>query len=309
MNSIIRSESVDGRVDVSSMEGVGTEIRITFDAAIPEDEPVTDVERIEILGRQATATLMGFGDDSKGTSLLREVLQMYLTSWWGFKVVENDEGHLGDILVVNENIDPLLQAIARKDARRPFILLVSERADAAVMAAMGEYERIGGFCRLVAKPMGPTRLRQVLKACVGMISFRDGSHRSSPTTISSSSSRANTLPIPTPSISDPFAIPASLSRRVSQETGMQATPRPRMGPRAHTFHPLLPTAREPIISVPSSPAPVRATTMSDDEQTVTIGTGGTLLKSSIGTLDRRGRINILIVEDNEILRNLLYVLN
>jgi hypothetical protein len=42
--------------------------------------------------------------------------------------------------------------------------------------------------------------------------------------------------------------------------------------------------------------------------TVTIGTDGILLESSIRTLDlNRPRPKVLVVEDNNILRNLLYV--
>lgn len=41
--------------------------------------------------------------------------------------------------------------------------------------------------------------------------------------------------------------------------------------------------------------------------TINVGAGGTLLKSSVGTLDRQGRVRVLVVEDNQILRDLLYV--
>ena len=307
VKSIIRSESVDGQVDVSSTEGIGTEIRITFDAAIPDDEPATEAEKFDILNRQPTASLIGFEDDTKGTNLLRDIITMYLESWWGFQIVDANgkDKKEGDVFIVNETMTPLLNATREKNARRPIVLLASGRADADVLSAMYDFERIGGFCRLVAKPVGPSRLRQVLKACIGMISFRDGSRRGSPP-VSSTQTRANTLP--SQSIfdpHDPHVGPSSLARRVSHETGMQSTtPRPRIGPRANTFHPLLPTSQEP--QAPSTPAsPARTLSDNENEQTVSVGPGGTLLKAAIGTIERRGRINILIVEDNEILRNLL----
>jgi hypothetical protein len=52
---------------------------------------------------------------------------------------------------------------------------------------------------------------------------------------------------------------------------------------------------------PSSPA-LNGTATS----TVSVGTGGTLLKSSVGTIDTtEHQFRVLVVEDNSILRNLL----
>ena len=41
--------------------------------------------------------------------------------------------------------------------------------------------------------------------------------------------------------------------------------------------------------------------------TSTLSVGGTLLKTSVGTAERRDRIRVLVVEDNQILRDLLCV--
>ena len=38
---------------------------------------------------------------------------------------------------------------------------------------------------------------------------------------------------------------------------------------------------------------------------IAVGSGGTLLKSSVGTLDAKKPVRVLVVEDNTILRNLL----
>ncbi|KLO17145.1 hypothetical protein SCHPADRAFT_847062 [Schizopora paradoxa] len=305
VNSIIRSESVNGQVDVNSTEGVGTEIRITFDAGIPEDEPpIAEPERFDIHGKQPTATLLGFDDGTKGTTLLRNVMEMYLKTWWGFEVIDAESGSLGDVLIVNEDVSRLVTALEEKDLQRPFILLASGRADANIMATIYDFDRIGGFCRLVAKPVGPSRLRQVLKACIGMITFRESSRRSTPSSRSFEANRSSTIPGPISPSSDVLAGPSAMSRRVSQETGMHSVSRPRLGPRAQTFHPVLPVSRpsssraSPVISPAALPE-------SQNELTITVGSGGTLLKKSVGTLEKQGKINILVVEDNEILRSLL----
>ncbi|EEB94691.1 hypothetical protein MPER_06453 [Moniliophthora perniciosa FA553] len=41
------------------------------------------------------------------------------------------------------------------------------------------------------------------------------------------------------------------------------------------------------------------------EPTITVGSGGTLLRSSVGTIQSEHKVKILVVEDNNILRNLL----
>ncbi len=305
VNSIIRSESVNGQVEVSSAEGVGTEIRITFDAAISEDEPpIAEVDRFDIHGKQPRVTLLGFDDGTKGTTLLRSVMEMYLKTWWGFEVVDSKSGSLGDVLIVNEDVGRLATALEAKDIQRPFILLASGRADADVMATIYDFDRVGGFCRLVAKPAGPSRLRQVLKACIGMITFRESSRRSTPTTRSFDANRSSTIPGPPSLSSDLLAGPSTMSRRVSQETGMHSVSRPRLGPRAQTFHPVLPISR-PSSSQHSPAATPVALPEHQGEITITVGSGGTLLKTSVGTLERLGKIHILVVEDNEILRSLL----
>lgn len=299
VNSIIRSESVNGQVEVSSTEGVGTEIRITFDAGVPEDVQPSEIERLELEGTHPTVSMIGFNDESKGTTLLREVVENYLQTWWGFQIVPASDRILGDILVLNEDTRLISQASAARDISRPFVLMTSSRADAETMATVYALDRLGGFCRLVSKPTGPSRLRQVLKACVHFLRFRGSSMNATP----SDSKRSDTLP---PSLqSDLVSGHSGMFRRPSHESDAKNAARPRMMPRANTFHPTLPaqisTTNTPISSppqeYPSSPG----------DTTINVGAGGTLLKSSINTWDRpgNGRARVLVVEDNQILRDLL----
>ncbi|KAH8118230.1 hypothetical protein DFH11DRAFT_1724183 [Phellopilus nigrolimitatus] len=260
VNSIIRSESVNGQVEVSN-------------------EKLSEFEKLEIQGKQPTISMIGFDDGSKGTTLLRKVVMEYLTSWWGFEIVPVSSGTQGDILVLNEDTRLISQAIEAKDIFHPFVLLTSSRADAGTMATVYDFERSGGFCRLVSKPAGPSRLRQVLKACVHMIHFRDNSQHSTPLAHSPEASRPSTMP---PLSFFPESVPGHVGvlRRLSQESSAQNPLRPRMMPRAATFNPTL-SGR--------------------------IGTRwGTLLKSSMNVGHQtQGRTRVLVVEDNQILRDLL----
>lgn len=322
VNSIIRSESVNGQVEVSSTEGVGTEIRITFDAEVPEDEPPAEPEMFELQGTQRpTVSLIGFDDETKGTNLLREVIRRYLTEWWGLQIMDTTiEGPRGDILVVNEDSSPLKEAVASKNIDHPVIFLSSSRADPETMAHIYEYERLGGFCRLAAKPAGPSRLRQVLKAAVHLVWFRKLG--SVPPPVPISSMRQSSLLIG----------PEAMTRRVSHESAVgvavvgatEGRPvRPRMTPRAATFHPMAPLSPSPTpMSPPPLTAPENATKDEGNVPTerqleqpsslsdgiITVGAGGTLLKASLEHYTRpTGRVRVLVVEDNQILRDLLYV--
>lgn len=294
---------MNGQVDVSSTEGVGTEIRITFDAATPDDDP-PDIEKLDMHGRRFSVSLFGFDDGSKGTSLLRTVIEKYLNEWWGFDILSSDSTVIGDILMLNEETDMISKSLDCRDTSKPFVLLSSSRADSEVMSKVYDYERLGGFCRMVSKPVGPSRLRQVLKASVHLLTFRENSTRNPPSMINSPDSfRSAPLSMLTPD----GVGSSSISRRTSQESREPA--RPRMHPRAATFHPIMPSSRtnSPSMSNVRLPISEAESSSSIGDGTINVGAGGTLLKSSVGTLDRQGRVRVLVVEDNQILRDLLYV--
>ena len=284
---------------MSSTEGVGTEIRITFEAGVPEDTQPPEIEKLELQGKRPTVSLIGFDDGSRGTNLLREVLENYLQTWWGLQIVPASGDTLGDILVLNEDTRLITQASAAKDISRPFVLLTSSRADAETMATVTAFDRLGGFCRLVSKPTGPSRLRQVLKACVHYLRFRESSRSDAP----SDSRRSDTLPSALQN--DSVHGQPGMFRHASQDNNEKLMSRPRMMPRAYTFHPTLPEQ----ISTNATPSstPPQEYPSSPGDTTINVGAGGTLLKSSIGTWDKpsSGRARVLVVEDNQILRDLL----
>ncbi|KAK0235796.1 hypothetical protein EDD85DRAFT_771542 [Armillaria nabsnona] len=314
VHSIVRSESVDGKVDVWSDEGVGTEIKVTFPAELTD-------ERSEVFGadmgsfkfddcdRPASVSLVGFGHDHRGIQLLESVLKSYLTSW-GFEVRE-DGSNLGDILILNEDVDLIINATEQHDTIRPFIVLSGSRGSPKVLSVASEHERIGGFCRILYKPGGPSRLRAALKLCVHALKIQ------SRTPEANSSDRKEGLHLDTAidGITPSSSMSTISTRRNSEEAGKFPVSRPTL-PRSITAHPLQSPSWKG-----GSVDPERGTAGSSSEQipeeaqtnesetsstTINIGMGGTLLKSSVGTIQTRlSRFKILVVEDNSILRSLL----
>jgi signal transduction histidine kinase len=309
VNSIVQSKGVDGKVDVWSAENVGTEIKVTFSAEIVEDEPSHKVS--DTLNpdpeHPVRVSLVGFDDPHRGVQLLRRVLTHYLISWWKFQIAP--PGSLGDIVVTNEDLSALQLAIERHDIRRPFIVLTVSRGEKHLMTTVTEFERLGGFCRILYKPGGPSRLRQALKLCLYALKI---SRRSSPApeTVAIQSNS---------SLSSPVHVPVGVARRNSEEPGQAAghsnVRRPALGPRSITVHPItswsgIPASDEEddgsLEGVQLSRLRSLSQSQSISSPTIPVGdTGGSLLRSSVGALGSRKNVRVLVVEDNDILRNLL----
>lgn len=334
VNSIVRSSSVDGKVDVWSAEGVGTEIKITFTAEAVEHEEISnsDAELVRLYNslKRPSISLVGFDDPHRGVQLVRETLVSSLTERWGFTLAGGNKesealAALGDIVIVNEDSAIITRAIQEKDTSRPYIILSSSRGDPRLMKIVSDYERIGGFCRVAYKPVGPYRLYSVLKLCIHALNITDATSRrrsSSGGSSSSSLSRFSNPSASSQSDSDgkPAAPSSFLPRRLSEEgSGQSTTPvRPPLGPRAITVHPLtswlhmesMQEQEEPVELSRKKEAPVFS--QSPSSPTIAVGTGGTLLKTAVGTAaeaEVKGPLRVLVVEDNEILRNLLCVLS
>lgn len=299
----MQSDSVNGKIDVWSEENIGTEIKITFDAQVPENagHNTGDVEsfKFDDPANPVTVSLLGFDSNHRGAQLLRSVLQTYLVTWWGFGIRPGEDG---DIVILNEDIDPVIAATGRRDTSRPFIILSSSRGSPALLNTASEHELIGGFCRVLLKPGGPSRLKAVLKLCIHALRISARSQISTPVQKSSPSELTEGVHALESLLSGLALIP---SRRNS-ENNQSVPKRPLMSPRSTTAHPTAPVWK-----------PLSSTSETDDESddsnlddpampTIAVGTGGTLLQSSIGALqahERRSRI--LVVEDNSILRGLL----
>ncbi|KAH9945310.1 uncharacterized protein BXZ73DRAFT_38997 [Epithele typhae] len=316
VNSIVRSPSVDGKVDVWSAEGVGTDIKITFEAEVLEGANeiscATEMGKILEHSPRPTVSLLAFDTSARGVELLRNVLVQYIVTDWHIPLAPDNAS--GDIAIINEDPSPVTDAIERKDASRPFIILSSARGDPRLMSIVNEYEHIGGFCRIVYKPVGPCRLVAALKLSLHALNISRGPRAVPPTLLAS----ASVVRPDSPSRSTSYDLPeaSSLARRYSEESSgsgwsmsLEGRPprRPALGPRAVTAHPLTSWEHMPATvqeergrSEVTSPEPAAPTS-----PTIAVGTGGTLLRSSVGTVERAGPLRVLVVEDNSILRSLL----
>ena len=241
--------------------------------------------------RLPTVSLVGFDTTHNGIRLLYDTTRKYLTTWWGFEVVDD-----GDIIVLNDDPGPVVAATERQDRSHPFIFLSAARGDPSIMRIASEYERIGGFCRILYKPGGPSRLLDILKLCVHSLEI--GHSSNSPTMMSPNGDAGHRSTNPKKRSKERSASGSSIPWYNSEDTYIGS--RPGMT-RSMTVHPLpvvrrpLPTASESVETIDSDPpAP-----------TITFGSGGTMLRSSVGKLDSEHRFRVLVVEDNGILRNLL----
>lgn len=311
VGSIVKSESVNGKIDVWSEEGSGTTIRVFFAVDPPEDEALLVQSAQEVQpfkeddGCLPTVTLLGFESPHRGVQLLKNVISGYLRNWWGFSITADGEER-GDIVVVNEDISYLVDAVARKDVSRPFVVLCGARGDPNILSVTSEYEGMGGFCRILNKPGGPTRLRAILKLSVHAVKMRQYNIRNSmaPMSMPGYVSHAK-------GEADRYSS-AAWRRNSDESYKLAQTPsRPAMN-RAITVSPLsLSTMRHAVLeqseseaSTPGSVEDSKPTTM------ITIGSGGSLLRSACVTpvpeaVDARRKARVLVVEDNTILRNLL----
>lgn len=300
VSSIITSENVGGKVDVWSEEGVGTEIKVIFPAQVPEVDhnlhaPEMESFRTDESGPLPTVSLHGFSSTHKGIQLLKETLQTYLTTWWGFEIVDE-----GDIVITNDDPTPIITATKRRDTSRSFIMLSAARGSPLIMSIASEHERIGGFCRILYKPGGPSRLRAILKLSIHALKIGKSRGVSPMGYVNGDGdSTRGSVDGKERSVSG-----SSILRRNSEEAHIRSRAsfnRPAMAPRSSTAH--------PISSWKSSlPASKPAETPDDETPmpTITLDSGGTLLKSSLGVLHpEERRFRVLVVEDNSILRNLL----
>ena len=303
VNSIVRSSSVEGKVDVWSSENVGTDIKISFMAQTVEDveesHVLSELWRTEDFARPPSVSLIGFDVTYRGIELLRDVLVGYMQTWWGLEVLPDGSDELGDIVIVNEDPSYVAQAVANKDISRPMVLLSSVRGDPHLMSIVTDFENVGGFCRVLYKPGGPSRLHSGLKLCIRSLLIGQRSRVPSMRGNLSRSQAEKVVPLM-----------ASGPKRHNSDMDSHGGARPSLGPRSITIESRLEIAREnvPKMQIPPQDSPRTPSPSSDgrNSPTITVGTGGILLKSSIGTVDSTTlRARVLVVEDNRILRDLL----
>jgi len=172
VNSIVQSPTMNGKIDVWSTEGQGTEIRVTCELELSDPtlgegivyRPALKAERAYSIA------MLSFGV-TRGEEDLKEVVKSYLADWWGFEVMDVPDvtslpDTLGDLILLNEDAS-CLQTIARRGGQLPpAIVLTSSRGDVSLTQACEAYHAAGGVARLLFKPAGPAKLESVLDFCV-----------------------------------------------------------------------------------------------------------------------------------------------
>jgi signal transduction histidine kinase/CheY-like chemotaxis protein len=300
VNSIVQSDTVRGKVDVWSEEGVGTEIKITFSAKLVKSDelPWLHTPFNSGPGSAPTVSMVGFNSSHSGISLLHDVIENYLVNWFGLRLVPED-APLGQIVFLNNDYSPVVNAISQRDTQHPFVIFSDVRGDPAAMSIASDYDNIGGFCRILYKPAGPSRLRSVIKLCLHALNIYGNASLEDLSAHQHNRNETNVL--------------HHLSRRKSEEVHPT---RPSLLPRSITVHPLsnprqnLPSTFESDESPHEAPlsAPLPSIDSPVDEMplTVPVGTGGTLLQSSVSErIKQSSQFRVLVVEDNAILRDLL----
>ncbi|ODN82062.1 hypothetical protein L202_02378 [Cryptococcus amylolentus CBS 6039] len=338
VNSIVRSESVNGKVDVWSAEGVGTEIKVTFEAeVIDEDDGDVAVSSsssvasnntaISTFGRGISTAFVSFLPGHQGHMLLCEVLIRYV-NYWQFEVKDASSA---DIIIINDD-DEDLESFSK--SQKPLICLAVGRKF-GTSRVVESINRSGGFCRVVFKPVGPTALQKALVEASEWIEERDQSGERDPVgdhlhlsigrenvvdrpsfsrgSSGASQDSASTISGISSMVSMPRPhIPQSNSRlplqRRRSEENEQAPRRPSMAPRGMTFH-----SSRRIVTPGLSDTPLSSPTLSQDSPTSTLSTisladGGVMLKAAAvlsGTPRKERKGRVMVVEDNAINRRVL----
>lgn len=311
VHSIVRSSSVDGKVDVWSAEGVGTEIKVTFTAETVESDEVSngDQELVKLYNslKCPKISLLGFDSPHKGVKLMRDVLSAQIADRWGFQMAGDDED--GRIAIINEDYSPLVKAIEEKDVKRSFLVLSSRRGEGPLVNLVSDYDHLGGFARIVYKPVGPCKIFNTFKNCLHAMNVSETSRSKGLIGPYTSNGTLDGAFVKETENRDMFF--GTIPRRFSDEGGPKSHPmRPPMAPRAITTHPLTTWSHassgdEQEQTELERPSDSSVFVQSPSSPTIAVGNGGTLLKVAVREADQAGRIRVLVVEDNTILRNLL----
>ena len=312
VNSIVRSEDVNGKVDVWSSEGMGTEIRVSLDVEVNDEEEDSvssaassaSVSAASSFGQNISVSLIGFDPNHRGHALSLDVLSSYACSYH-FDVKET-----GDIIIVHED-ESLIQA--HMDDGKPIIYLTGTRRG-EITSLASKISKIGGFFHIVYKPIGPSGLKHALQAAVHFlesppdITARPAISRGSSGASEESASTISELSGLKHKSTHNDRVP--LQRRRSEETEQLISTRPAMAPRGLTYH------HGPSASV----GPPRRTSADQEDlspslsspsstlSTISLADGGVLLKAAAqpAAVSRRsGTPRVLVVEDNVINRRVL----
>lgn len=170
VNSIVQSPAINGKIDVWSTQGQGTEIRITCELGLCDISEAEGTVYRPFLNvqHQRSIAFLGFDPRSRGASDLKDVLRTYFEDWWRFKILTEDDDEEGDLVIINQDVRILSDLIVNHSDTPPppAILLLGIRGSPIAAKACHEYEKKGGVVRTLFKPTGPAKLERVTDFCL-----------------------------------------------------------------------------------------------------------------------------------------------
>lgn len=317
VNSIVRSKGVNGKVDVWSAEGMGTEIRVTFGATVIDDEDESfsasaSSQSSSAFGGNNSVSLMGFDSSQRGHILSLDVLTTYACSW-DFDIKDTNAG----ITIVHED-----EALARIQIlqHKPVIFLSGSR-QGEIADLANRTTKAGAFLQVLYKPIGPSALRDALSAAVNWLqnapallvplSPADLDRPSVSRTSSDASAESNSTISDLEGHKIRQAARLPLYRRRSEETEQTVVPRPAMAPRGLTYHHAPPPSIRRTVSMAVSDdlqASGSGSPSSSSLSTISLADGGVMLKAAAQPLESSTKgqgPRVLVVEDNVINRRVL----
>ncbi|TXT08917.1 hypothetical protein VHUM_02391 [Vanrija humicola] len=314
VNSIVRSDAVNGDLEVWSAEGMGTQIRVTFEVEVADEASGDSTNGSDAFGVSSqfgkgyTIAFSGYNPLHTGHQLSIEVLGNYAFNR-GFQVI--DDVNSADILFVNDG--------------------AGVTNDLKTYSREPDTDRHDTYTRTMPKPVGPTAFVAELEKAVKWLeshnNLKSMAGRLDSLRIDSSDSEQQ---VPTARPSPPHREMSSDStmstntvmngsrgrrrsssylhrRRSDDNRDWGSAERPSIAPRGVSYHgnssgQPTPDEEAPISSSPSSPT----STMS----TISLADGGAMLKAATipaeVLVNRRTRpARVMVVEDNAINRRVL----
>lgn len=322
VNSIVHSDAMNGNVEVWSIEGEGTEIRVTFEVEVVDNEEDT---YDQTLGNGYNIAFVNFNPQHRGLALMAEVMAGY-ARYLGFEIVEDLAD--ADIFIVNE-LSGLTPEIIEEMQGKPMIMVVTFKQWARdTLRALGLQDI---YARIYCKPMVRYTLLEELERVVkylqnGVIEelqsevndLTIGDRLRSAATAVRPPSAPPTIDSPEDERPEPsrkpslgstslgsdmamsdVIFPSDFPRRASDDRTPTLSSRPPMAPRGATYHgdqtpPINESPPEDVSSTPAS--------------TIALADGGALLKAAAIPEELSGvrhRARVMVVEDNAINRRVL----
>jgi CheY-like chemotaxis protein len=321
VNSIVRSEGVNGKVDVWSAEGMGTEIRVSFDAVVVDEEDDSsssasiNSHQSVAFGSDTSVSIMGFDSSHRGHMLSLDVLSSYACSWH-FDIIEGVDA---DITIIHEDEPHARSQVLKNKA----VIFLSGSRRSEITELANKTTKAGGYLHVLYKPIGPSALKHALRGAVSWLEDQSSGTSTGlapgiietlerPTVTRNSSDASAESNSTVSELSHKFKSMhnerAPLVRRRSEETEAQTeVRRPAMAPRGLTYHhaPLPRLSRKvSVADSEGSGSGSPASTLS----TISLADGGVMLKAAAlapGVSRGVKGPRVLVVEDNAINRKVL----